>query len=432
MTIGIIGGGLTGVTLGYFLKDNVQILEKNDEPGGLCRSIHDEGFTFDFGGSHIIFSKDEQVLNFMIGCLGENICQRIRNTKILYDNRYVKYPFENGLSDLSVEDNFECLYHYIDNILKKRDMPYENFRSWIYGTFGKGIAEKYMIPYNEKVWNLSTELMSSDWVANRVPQPPIEDVIKSSLGIHTEGYQHQLYFYYPKLGGIQALIKSIEQGVKGEIRTQFQVKSIKKEDDKWVVSDNKQELIFDRLISTIHLSELERTLDNVPTEVRKCIDDLKYNSLITVMIGIDISKLNDISWLYIPQKDIKMNRVSFPSNYSEFVAPSGKSSILAEITCNEGDSTWNLSDAEIANQVIEDLCKLKIINSDKICYSKVKRSKYAYVVYDLNYSYNNSVISRYFNEAEIELCGRFSEFKYLNMDGCIRSAIDKSNRINTN
>ena len=432
MTIGIIGGGLTGVTLGYFLKENVQILEKNDEPGGLCRSIHDEGFTFDFGGSHIIFSRDKQVLDFMIGCLGENICQRIRNTKILYDNRYVKYPFENGLSDLSVEDNFECLYHYIDNILKKGDMPYENFRSWIYGTFGKGIAEKYMIPYNEKVWNLSTELMSSDWVANRVPQPPMEDVIKSSLGIHTEGYQHQLYFYYPKLGGIQALIKSIEQGVKGEIRTQFQVKSIKKEDDNWIVSDNKQELIFDRLISTIHLSELERTLDNVPAEVRKCIADLKYNSLITVMIGIDISKLNDISWLYIPQKDIKMNRVSFPSNYSEFVAPSGKSSILAEITCNEGDSTWNLSDAEIANQVIDDLCKLKIINSDKICYSKVKRSKYAYVVYDLNYSYNNSVISRYFNEAEIELCGRFSEFKYLNMDGCIRSAIDKSNRINTN
>ena len=197
MTIGIIGGGLTGVTLGYFLKENVQILEKNNELGGLCRSIHDEGFTFDFGGSHIIFSKDKQVLNFMIGCLGENICQRIRNTKILYDNRYVKYPFENGLSDLSVEDNFECLYYYIENILKKKDVPYQNFKSWIYGTFGKGIAEKYMIPYNEKVWNLSTELMSSDWVANRVPQPPMEDVIKSSLGIHTEGYQHQLYFYYP-------------------------------------------------------------------------------------------------------------------------------------------------------------------------------------------------------------------------------------------
>ena len=150
------------------------------------------------------------------------------------------------------------------------------------------------------------------------------------------------------------------------------------------------------------------------------------------MIGVDQSKLNDISWLYIPQKDIKMNRISFPSNYSEFVAPSGKSSILAEITCNEGDSTWNLSDAEMANQVIEDLGKLKIINTDKVCYSKVMRSKYAYVVYDINYLFNNKIISRYFAEAGIELCGRFSEFKYLNMDACIRSAIDKSNRINTN
>ena len=433
MKIGILGGGLTGVTLGYFLNYDVEILEKNKETGGLCRSLQDEGFTFDYGGSHIIFSKDKEVLSFMLAVLGDNKVQRRRNAKILFKGNYVKYPFENGLNDLPKEDNFECLYYYIDNLIKreqdKSNSP-KNFKEWIYYTFGKGIAEKYMIPYNEKIWNTKSEQMSLEWVENRVPQPPIEDVIKSSLGIATEGYTHQLHFYYPKEGGIQSLIKSIESGIKERITPNFEVQSIRKEDNKWIVSNNNKEKEFDKVVSTLHLSDLINVLKDVPENVMNAINNLKYNSLITVMIGLDIPKLNDFSWLYIPDNDIKTHRVSFPSNYSEEVAPNGKSSVLAEITCSEEEDIWNRKDDNIANEVIDDLHRLKIIDKNTVCYSKVKRSKYAYVIYDLDYIKKMQVIYRYFNEIGIELCGRFSEFKYLNMDACIRSAMNKANELN--
>ena len=433
MRIGILGGGLTGVTLGYFLNSDIEILEKNTETGGLCRSLQDEGFTFDYGGSHIIFSKDKEVLGFMLAVLVDNKVQRRRNTKILFKGNYVKYPFENGLNDLPKEDNFECLYYYIDNLIKrerdKSNSP-ENFKEWIYYTFGKGIAEKYMIPYNEKIWNTKSEQMSLEWVENRVPQPPIRDVIKSSLGIETEGYTHQLHFYYPKKGGIQSLIKSIESGIKGRITTNFEVQSIRKEDDKWIVCSNNKEKEFDMVISTLHLSDFINVLKDVPENVVNAVNNLKYNSLITVMIGLDIPKLNDFSWLYIPDKDIKTHRVSFPSNYSDYVAPNGKSSVLAEITCSEDEEIWNRKDDNIANEVIDDLHRLKIIDKNTVCYSKVKRSKYAYVIYDLDYTKKMQVINRYFNEIGIELCGRFSEFKYLNMDACIRSAMNKANELN--
>ena len=64
----ILGGGLTGVTLARLLGskgDEVVVLEADPEIGGLCRSFTDKGFTFDAGGSHIIFSRDEEVLRFM-------------------------------------------------------------------------------------------------------------------------------------------------------------------------------------------------------------------------------------------------------------------------------------------------------------------------------------------------------------------------------
>lgn len=158
MKTAILGGGLTGLTLGYFLNQrriDFEILEKESECGGLMRTLQEDGFTFDYGGSHILFTKDKEVLDFTVNLLGDNKIKNRRNTKILYKGHYVKYPFENGLADLPKEDNFECLYYFIQNIIKKEKGELKrpnNLKEWFYYTFGKGISEKYLIPYNEKIW----------------------------------------------------------------------------------------------------------------------------------------------------------------------------------------------------------------------------------------------------------------------------------------
>jgi protoporphyrinogen oxidase len=113
MRVGILGGGLAGLTLANLLRHKVEVLEKNPECGGLCRTLTDEGFTFDYGGCHILFSRDELAVNFILDALRENKARNRRNSKVLYGDRYVKYPFENGLGDLSPQDNFDCLYGFI-------------------------------------------------------------------------------------------------------------------------------------------------------------------------------------------------------------------------------------------------------------------------------------------------------------------------------
>ena len=235
MKIGILGGGLTGLTLASLLTHDCEVLEKNIECGGLCRSLQEDGFTFDFGGAHIIFSKNQKPVDFMLKTLGENYEQHRRNNKVFFKDRYVKYPFENGLSELPKVDTFECLYYYLMN---NYDKP-ANFKQWIYYTFGKGIAEKYLIPYNEKIWNCNTSEMSMHWVSDRVPKPPMEDIVKSAVGLETEGYAHQLYFYYPKHGGIQALIKSLESKV-SKITRNFNAGTIRKKGNKWYVSNGEE------------------------------------------------------------------------------------------------------------------------------------------------------------------------------------------------
>jgi len=100
VTTVILGGGLSGITLARLLHENgeeILVLEAEPVYGGLCRSTTEEGFTFDTGGSHIIFSRDEEVLAFMRRVIEENEQRNKRNTKIFYKDRLVTYPFENGL-----------------------------------------------------------------------------------------------------------------------------------------------------------------------------------------------------------------------------------------------------------------------------------------------------------------------------------------------
>lgn len=136
--------------------------------------------------------------------------------------------------------------------------------------------------------------------------------------------------------------------------------------------------------------------------------------------------MNDISWLYIPQKEIgRFNRISFPSNYSTEVAPAGCSSVLAEVTFNEGDEVSKMTDDEIAEHCVEGLIDMGIIPSkEKVIYTTVERFEYAYVVYDLDYLENIRTVTDYFSGSGIDLVGRFSEFEYINMDGCIRHVFD--------
>ena len=430
MKTAILGGGLSGLTLARLLaarNEDIIILEAGDRIGGLCQSVRKDGFTFDTGGSHIIFSRDQEVLSFMHEALACNRNECERNTKIFYKGLSIKYPFENGLYALPKEDLFFCINEFLKALIaseKGEFSPPANFKEWIYQTFGKGIAECYMVPYNEKIWNYNTEKMSAHWMEGRVPRPPVEDVIRSAIGIETEGYTHQSVFSYPLDGGIESLVHAISEPVTDRIVTGFRVTSVTRDNGKWVIGDGTRTFIVDRCISTIPLQYLIPTLKDVPGEVKKALDDLKYNSLVSVSIGIK-GEVPPVSWMYIPDEKTGMeNRISFPSNFSPGNAPGGCSSILAEITYNEGDAVSTISDREIIEHVTSSLAGMGLVSPGSVISTGVYRHRFAYVVYDLEYLKNIAIVREYCRNIGISLVGRFSRFEYLNMDGCIRDVID--------
>ncbi len=421
--VGILGGGIAGLSLSYFIGPDSEILEKDSTTGGLCRSYQKEGFTYDLGG-HILFSKDKEIFDFELEMLADKVERFYRRNAVWFKRRYVKYPFENGLSALDKEDNFNCLYNFIEN----KPGPQNNFKDWIYNTFGKGLADLYLIPYNTKIWNTPPEEMGTAWV-ERIPKPPLEDLIKSALGIETEGYVHQLYFYYPKSGGFETLPRVFEAAVKDRIVRNFAVKKVQKTKRGWVVSNGGDEREYERIVCAMPIMDFIPALDSVPQEVTRALNSLRYNSLIVVMVGVAKPKLTDQFAVYVPQSDLLFHRLCFYGYFGSAYVPEGASSVVAEITANEGDEVWSMSDDQVAAHVVDGLAREGFLEKKDVIVTDVKRTKYAYVIYDINYERNLGIIKDYCREAGIELCGRFAEFVYYNSDGVIRSAKTVASRI---
>ena len=59
----------------------------------------------------------------------------------------------------------------------------------------------------------------------------------------------------------------------------------------------------------------------------------------------------------------------------------------------------------------------------------VKRQEYGYVVNDLGYEERLQKIHEYLRQLDLPFCGRFGEFRYLNMDDCVSSAFKVAQEI---
>ncbi|MGB5217935.1 MAG: NAD(P)-binding protein [Smithella sp.] len=438
MKIGILGGGLSGIALAYFLQEydrieSIDILEKESEPGGLCRSFQINGIFYDIG-PHVIFSQDAEILDFMISLLGENKNKLRRMNKIYHKGSFIKYPFENELSALPAAEREYCLNTFLNNPYEKEKA--DNLLKYFLKTFGEGVTGIYLKPYNEKIWKFDPARMDAQ-MAGRIPKPPPEDIIKSAAGISTEGNLPQLYFYYPRQGGINALIKAFIDRFNQKVRiiTEGNVVAVQKAGAQWrIETENHAARNYDFIISTIPVPLLSRIYqEEMLEEVRVSVNGLKYNSLLISVINVRKDNLGDNFAVMVPDENIIFHRLSKLNFLGDYYRKEDKSAtLMAEITCSK-DSTMNEMDvSEVEEKIIAGLEAARFIDTrEQINFLKTRKFEYAYVICDLPHQRNMKIIKNYFSSQGVQLCGRFGEFEYLNMDAVIRHAKNLSEAIGT-
>jgi protoporphyrinogen oxidase len=249
-------------------------------------------------------------------------------------------------------------------------------------------------------------------------------VLKSSIGISTEGYLHQLYYSYPTHGGFESIVKGFAERVRGGIRTNWPVTAVQRDGERWRVESADGEMRhFDTLVSTIPIHELLKVWRDAPAAAHEAAAKLRYNSLVNILIGCDTDPGHDYTALYVPDPEISFHRLSFPRAFGDQCVPPGGSSIMAEITTNEGDGIWEATDEALIARAIDEIERIGFVDRKSIVYTRAVRFLYGYPVYDLDYRRNVTAMREAVAATGLHLLGRFAQFDYINSDVCIERAL---------
>ena len=326
----VIGAGPSGLSAAYHLDRPCLLLEAADRVGGLCRSVDDGGFIFDQAG-HIMFTNDPYIKAMYVTLLGDNVHWQAREAWIytMTDGGgvYTRYPFQASFYGLPVETVKDCLMGAIEAIHAdgRAAATPRNFEEFIYRHWGAGIAKHFMVPYNTKLWAVPLSEMAYDWLGPRVPQPKLEDMIVGALQPQPKPMGPNAPFGYPLRGGFEALMRGflpLLEAKRVEVRPRSRVTAVSPR-RRTVTIDGREEVGYDRLVSSMPLPELIRAIGaEAPAAVRDAARRLRKVSVRCVNVGIDRAGVTDKHWIYYHQ-DTVFHRIFVQSNASPVLPAAG-------------------------------------------------------------------------------------------------------------
>ena len=423
----ILGGGLSGLSTAYFLKKhriNASIFEKENKPGGLCVSHHNKGFIFDISGHFLHFRKKKN-LSLVKSLLDIELVKHKRSAWVYAFGKLIPYPFQNHLHFLPPHIYKECLKEFVKVKHSNNSYPLNNFSDWIVKNFGTGIARNFMIPYNLKCWKLPLDELSYDWADRFIVVPSLEDIISSINGIGKKKLGYHAYFYYPRKGGIEEIIKGLAKK-QPQINLNREAVEVNLKEKTVRFKDGKK-IDFDVLISTLPLPDLGRLIKGVKADFLRHFKKLRYVSICNVNLGVKYDVHPSRHWIYFPQKNISFFRVGFFHNFSSSLTPAGNSSLYVDVSYSPAEK---INSKSLIATIKKDLKKVGVFRkNNKVCVQNVNKVKYAYPVYDRNYRNSRREILSSLFKYNVVGCGRYGGWRYMSMEDVIQEAQEVANSL---
>jgi protoporphyrinogen oxidase len=413
----VLGAGLSGLSAAWHLqKKGIECLvfEKEKEPGGLCRSKKINGFTFDYDG-HLLHFKRRSTYNFITKLLGIKLIKHKRNSFVRYLSCDIPYPFQANFLKLPFNIAQQCLSGFAAAQKNGNKKDYPNFKAWAYGSFGRGIAEHFMLAYNEKFWTIPANKLTCEWLDGFIPVPALKEILPQAKGASPKRqFGYNARFWYPEKGGIGQLPLVLSERIKN-IVTGCDVCSVDLA-NKNIKLKNGQKERFDYLISTIPLPELSRIIKDAPSEIKKYLSKLRWNSIFNLNLGIDRQAIQARHWVYFPQPDISFFRVGFFHNFSSNLAPKGKNSLYIEVSF----SSRRPLEKDIIPRIKRDLIKTGLLGLENSIYAEdANYINYGYPIYDHNYKHSRQGVLSYLGLNNIISCGRYGSWRYMTMEDAL-------------
>jgi protoporphyrinogen oxidase len=361
---------------------------------------------------------------------------RERLSRIYMQGKFFDYPLKLGnvLSSLPkglmVRATWDYLWIRFVQLFKK--IPDDNFENWTLKRFGRTLYEMFFGTYTSKTWKRPCTEISADWASQRISQANLWDAIVKTINPPREGEVRSLVseFWYPAHGGIGQIGRKYAEKVRAmgaDVLLECPATRIDVEDGVatrvWYADPEGVEhpLECDAVINTMPLPRLLETFrPEVGPDVRAAIDALEYIGIVFIYLEVDQHSLSPDHWVYLPEKNLTIHRISEFKNFSDSSAPGETTVVCCEITCRWDDEHWELTLEEGAKIAERDLVTVGLLEPGRCRGIDMHKLRYAYPVYDLTYKANLELLRKTAKGVKnLHTTGRQGLFRYNNMDHSI-------------
>jgi protoporphyrinogen oxidase len=308
----VIGAGISGLATCAFSKEkDYLILEASDEIGGYCKTIKRDGFTWDYSGHFFHFKHPEIEAWLRERMKAQRIVAVEKKSFIAYKGGLVDFPFQKNIHQLPKDELIECLYDLY--FARSSDVPRAsgevkgeaNFKEMLYARFGRGIAERFLIPYNEKLYACDLSTLDKDAMGRFFPYADLTDVVRNMRVADNASYNST--FTYPEGGAIEYVNALASAVLPGAIALGERLVGLDLR--RRIAKTTKREIRFEHMVSSAPFNHLVKMAGLAHDEAA-----FTWNKVLVYNLGFDRKADTGRHWIYFPDPATSFYRIGYYDN----------------------------------------------------------------------------------------------------------------------
>ncbi len=300
------------------------------------------------------------------------------------------------------EEFIDCLY----DLFFREEQQADNFQAMLYAKFGRGICERFLIPYNEKLYACDLAELDQDAMGRFFPYADVADIVRNFRQADNASYNST--FTYPRGGAIE-YVKALTAQVPDE-RLALNERVVAIDPARRVATTTRREIAFERVVSS---APLNRLLEMTGTAHDPAT--FTSNKVLVFNLGFDRKGWEGVHWVYFPERKYCFYRVGFYDN----IFNTERMSLYVEIGLRTGEpvdvEAWRA-------QVLADLEVAGVIDGHQLLswHSVVLDPAYVHIT-QKSQSESARVMDE-LNRAGIYSIGRYGGWKYCSIEDNIIEA----------
>ncbi|MCR5191583.1 MAG: FAD-dependent oxidoreductase [Bacteroidales bacterium] len=408
----IVGAGISGLSYAAAAGGDYQIIEAEEQIGGYCRTIRKEGFVWDYSGHFFHFQHPELRDYVMQRIAPDEMLTVNKHTQILYKDRHVDFPFQMNIHQLEQQEFIDCLY---DLFSIPEDATSDTFKQMLYAKFGRSIADKFLIPYNSKLYATDLDNLDVDAMGRFFPYADKEQIVRNFR--NPEGKSYNATFLYPKEGCIR-IVNSVASHVDSS-RISLGERLLSVDMKTHTAVTNRRTLHFDRLISTM---PLPRLLDICSVPYDSGI--YSWNKVLVFNLGFDTKGPERTNcWMYIPENRYLFYRVGFYDN----IIGQDRMSLYVEIGFGKEQPVGEIG--SLLQRTLDDLHDAGIVTSQRLVAEHHVLMDPAYVHITRHSEKDKMEKMALLEHNDIHSIGRYGAWKYCSLEDNMFDAFSLAERL---